>query len=123
MPFVPEASLYVTGVPENLKSDLIRAEFAALGALAHFDVKYNSGAAFVEYVDPNMAKILLEEGGISVNGIRLTVEKRRVVSRNSHSGENSSLKDKDAAAKKFTPTKSNRRERPANKTAATTSTA
>lgn len=118
LPFVPEASLYVTGVTDNLKADVIRAEFAALGALAHFDVKYNSGAAFVEYVDPNMAKILLEEGGIVVNGTRLTVEKRRVISRNSHSSDN--LKDKDAAAKKFTPTKSNRRERPANKTASTT---
>lgn len=118
LPFVPEASLYVTGVTDNLKADVIRAEFAALGALAHFDVKYNSGAAFVEYVDPNMAKILLEEGGIVVNGTRLTVEKRRVISRNSHSSDN--LKDKDAAAKKFTPTKSNRRERPANKTASST---
>lgn len=118
LPFVPEASLYVTGVTNNLKSDAIRAEFAALGALAHFDVKYISNAAFVEYADPTIAKLLLEEGGIVVNGTRLTVEKRRVVNRNP-SGINASdiTKDKDAAAKKFTPTKSNRRERPANKTA------
>ena len=122
LPFVPEASLYVTGVTENLKSDAIRAEFTALGALAHFDVKYNSGAAFVEYEDPTIAKILLEEGGIVVNGTRLTVEKRRVASRNSHVGDNSSIKDKDAAAKKFIPTKSNRRERPANKSAVAAST-
>ena len=118
LPFVPEASLYVTGVTNNLKSDAIRAEFAALGALAHFDVKYISNAAFVEYVDPAIAKLLLEEGGIVVDGTRLTVEKRRVVNRNSY-GNNASdnSRDKDAAAKKFTPTKSNRRERPANKTA------
>lgn len=118
LPFVPEASLYVTGVTPDLKNDVIRAEFAALGALAHFDVKYNSGAAFVEYVDPSMAKILIEEGGIVVNGTRLTVEKRRVASRNSQSGDKEvSNKDKEAASKKFTPAKSNRRERPANKTA------
>ena len=119
LPFVPEASLYVTGVTSDLKSDAIRAEFAALGPLAHFDVKYNSNAAFVEYVDPSIAKLLLEEGGIVVNGTRLTVEKRRVVNRNSRglSSDNSASKDKDAAAKKFTPTKSNRRERPANKIA------
>lgn len=123
LPFVPEASLYVTGVTENLKVDVLRAEFAALGALAHFDVKYNSRAAFVEYADPSTAKILLEEGAIVVNGTRLTVEKRRVATRNSYSEDNSSIKDKDAAAKKFTPTKSNRRERPANKTAAVASTA
>lgn len=126
LPFVPEASLYITGVTDNLKSDVIRNEFAALGALAHFDVKYNSGAAFVEYVDPAIAKILLEEGGIVVNGTRLTVEKRRVASRNNNNYENNSnsSKDKDSAAsKKFIPTKSNRRERPAanvNKTAAPT---
>lgn len=122
LPFVPEASLYITGVTNDLKSDVIRAEFAALGALAHFDVKYNSGAAFVEYADPAIAKILLEEGGIVVNGTRLTVEKRRVASRNnnfSNSADNlAAAKDKDAASKKFTPTKSNRRERPTNKNAA-----
>lgn len=123
LPFVPEASLYVTGVTDTLKVDVLRAEFAALGALAHFDVKYNSRAAFVEYADPAIAKILLEEGGIVVNGTRLTVEKRRVATRNAaHLEDNSSVKDKDAAAKKFTPTKSNRRERPANKTAAVAST-
>lgn len=118
LPFVPEASLYVTGVTNDLKSDAIRAEFAALGALAHFDVKYNSNAAFVEYVDPAIAKLLLEEGGIVVNGTRLTVEKRRVVNRNSNGNASDNSRDKDAAAKKFTPTKSNRRERPANKNAA-----
>lgn len=118
LPFVPEASLYVTGVSDNMKVDFLRAEFAALGALAHFDVKYNSRAAFVEYADPAIAKILLEEGGIVVNGTRLTVEKRRIATRNSHAEDNSAIKDKDAAAKKFTATKSNRRERPANKPAA-----
>lgn len=118
LPFVPEASLYVTGVTNDLKSDAIRAEFAALGALAHFDVKYNSNAAFVEYVDPAIAKLLLEEGGIVVNGTRLTVEKRRVVNRNSNGNASDNSRDKDAASKKFTPTKSNRRERPANKTTA-----
>lgn len=125
LPFVPEASLYVTGITHELKSDLLRSEFAALGALAHFDVKYNSGAAFVEYVDASIAKILLEEGGIVINGTRLTVEKRRVATRNSRgaSAENiNATKDEDAVAKKFTPTKSNRRDRPANKTAAPTPT-
>lgn len=124
LPFVPEASLYITGITENLKADTIRAEFAALGALAHFDVKYNSNAAFVEYVDPAIAKILLEEGGIVINGVRLNVEKRRIASRNPNNTNNfssdSSNKDKDSASKKFIQAKSNRRERPASKSAAPT---
>lgn len=109
LPFVPEASLYITGVTSALKSDAIRAEFAALGTLAHFDVKYNSNAAFVEYLDPAIAKLVLEEGSIVVNGVRLNVEKRRIASRN-----NNNIRDltgvKDST-KKFTATKSNRRDR------------
>jgi hypothetical protein len=119
LPFVPEASLYISGVIPQLKSEDIRAEFAALGSLAHFDVKYNSGAAFVEYTDSSIAKILLEEGGIVVNGTRLTVEKRRIASRHSHASPSFNDGNKE---KKFTQTTSNRRDRP-NKTPAAVASA
>lgn len=79
LPFVPEAALYVTGVTDKIKADAIRQEFAALGALAHFDINFNRGCAFIEYVDPAVAKILLEAGSLTVNGIVLTIGKRRVI--------------------------------------------
>ncbi len=83
IPFVPEAALYVTGVTDAVKTESLRSAFAALGALAHFDVYRKNAAAFVEYVDPIIAKCVLEDGNITVDGVKLTVEKRRVNNNNS----------------------------------------
>lgn len=105
IPFVPEASLYVTGVTDALKSEDIKSVFSALGSLAHFDVNRRSGAAFVEYEDAGIAKLVLGQGSVSVNGVTLTVEKRRVNAggrRDSHHNNNNA--NHDQGNKKFTPT-------------------
>lgn len=104
IPFVPEASLYVTGVTDALKSEDIKSVFSALGSLAHFDVNRRSGAAFVEYEDAGIAKLVLGQGSVCVNGVTLTVEKRRVNAggrRDSHHHNNA---NNDQGNKKFTPT-------------------
>lgn len=120
LPFVPEAALYVTGITEALKAETVRAEFAALGALAHFDVNYQRGAAFVEYADPAMAKIVLEAGSITVGGVPLAVEKRRIVSRSNSRDSNGGSSAAAVSSKKFTPANAGRRDR---KSAAPTTTA
>lgn len=116
LPFSPEAALFVTGVTEELKWDAVNTFFSSLGPLTHFDINRKMGVAFVEYEDPAIAKLVLENGTVTVDGVQLTVEKRRVYksghgSVGNKKGDDGSSQGSSNSSnnKKFTPTNNGRR--------------